>query len=65
VTTADFAWQRHYIETFVAAVKDADWTKEDRPVKQVAAEMRRFLANEDLAFLMELSMEPVAAKLGW
>jgi hypothetical protein len=24
VTTADFAWQRHYIETFLAAVKDAD-----------------------------------------
>jgi len=59
-----FDWQRRYIETFVAAVEEADWTRPEEAHAAVLERMTRFLPTEDLRFLMELSIEPVAAGLG-
>jgi len=58
------AWQRAYIERFVDAVGSADWEHEDRAKAAIAAAMADFLPTEELRFLMELSIEPVAAELG-
>ena len=57
-------WQRDYIETFLAAVTDADWGNTELAQAAVVAEMKRFLPTDELQFLMELSVEPVAAQLG-
>lgn len=57
-------WQRAYIETFVDAVAGADWSEADRAKATVVAAMRAFEPNDELRFLMELSVEPVAAQLG-
>jgi glyoxylase-like metal-dependent hydrolase (beta-lactamase superfamily II) len=61
---ADWVWQRTYIETFLEAVEAADWSRPDEAQAAVVAEMKRFLPTEELSFLMELSVEPVAAQLG-
>jgi glyoxylase-like metal-dependent hydrolase (beta-lactamase superfamily II) len=64
-TTPDlFAWQRRYIEEFIEAVRSADWSDVDRARQTVLDAMTRYLDSEQLRFLMELSIEPVAAKLG-
>ena len=60
----DWDWQRSYIETFLEAVKAADWSTPEQAQAAVVAEMKRFLPTDDLSFLMELSVEPVAAQLG-
>jgi glyoxylase-like metal-dependent hydrolase (beta-lactamase superfamily II) len=60
----DWDWQRSYIETFLDAVKAADWSTPGQAQAAVVAEMKRFLPTDDLSFLMELSVEPVAAQLG-
>ena len=57
-------WQRTYIETFIGAVGAADWSDPARAHTAVVAEMKRFLPTDELQFLMELSIEPVAAQLG-
>jgi glyoxylase-like metal-dependent hydrolase (beta-lactamase superfamily II) len=64
VGPADWDWQRSYIETFLAAVEAADWSNPEQAKAEVIAAMKRFLPNEELSFLMELSVEPVAAQLG-
>ena len=58
------AWQRDYIGHFVDAVRMADWSDDIRAQEEVAASMRNFLTTADLRFLMELSIKPVATKLG-
>jgi glyoxylase-like metal-dependent hydrolase (beta-lactamase superfamily II) len=60
------AWerQRRYIETFVAAVRDADWSSLDLAHTAVVGAMKELLPADELQFLMELSIEPVAAALG-
>jgi glyoxylase-like metal-dependent hydrolase (beta-lactamase superfamily II) len=57
-------WQRNYLETFVEAVNAADWSSPEQAQEGVVAEMKRFLPTDELSFLMELSVEPVAAQLG-
>jgi hypothetical protein len=57
-------WQRGYLETFVAAVQPADWTEPDEAKAAVVAAMKRYLPTDELQFLMELSIEPVASALG-
>ena len=49
-------WQHAYIETMLEAVSEAPETAADA--------MRRFLPSEELAFLMELSVEPLLNGLG-
>jgi glyoxylase-like metal-dependent hydrolase (beta-lactamase superfamily II) len=57
-------WQRRYVETFIDALRAADWSNPDQARGAVVDEMKRFLPSEELLFLMELSVEPVAARLG-
>jgi len=57
-------WQRRYVETFIDALRAADWSHPDQARGAVVDEMKRFLPSEELLFLMELSVEPVAARLG-
>jgi glyoxylase-like metal-dependent hydrolase (beta-lactamase superfamily II) len=64
VTPADFAWQREYVETFLDAVRTADWSEPEGARAAVVQRMRTLLPTDELQFLMELSIEPVAAKLG-
>lgn len=64
VTTAHFASQREYTETFLDAVRSADWSQPDAARASVVERMMQLLATDDLRFLMELSIDPVAAKLG-
>jgi glyoxylase-like metal-dependent hydrolase (beta-lactamase superfamily II) len=61
---ADWDWQRSYIETFLDAVTSAEWSSPEAAHATVVAEMKRFLPSDELLFLMELSIEPVAAQLG-
>jgi glyoxylase-like metal-dependent hydrolase (beta-lactamase superfamily II) len=56
-------WQARYIETFVAAVRAADWSDPERAKAAVVDAMTEFLPADDLRFLMELSVEPAAASL--
>jgi glyoxylase-like metal-dependent hydrolase (beta-lactamase superfamily II) len=64
VGLADFEWQRRYIEVFLDAVSNADWTQPERAHATVVARMKEYLPTDELQFLMELSIEPVAAQLG-
>jgi glyoxylase-like metal-dependent hydrolase (beta-lactamase superfamily II) len=64
VTPAAWDWQRDYIETFVAAVEAADWSAPQAAHEEVLGTMKRFLPTDELEFLMELSIEPVAVQLG-
>jgi glyoxylase-like metal-dependent hydrolase (beta-lactamase superfamily II) len=57
-------WQRGYIERFVDAVLAGDWTDPERAKQAVVDAMASHLEVNDLRFLMELSVEPVAAELG-
>jgi glyoxylase-like metal-dependent hydrolase (beta-lactamase superfamily II) len=57
-------WERSYIERFLEAVRGADWEDTETAKTAVSDAMGAFLENQDLRFLMELSIEPVAAKLG-
>jgi glyoxylase-like metal-dependent hydrolase (beta-lactamase superfamily II) len=56
-------WQETYIRTFLDAVRAADWSDPDAAKRSVVAAVTAFLPGDDLRFLMELSIEPVAAQL--
>jgi hypothetical protein len=60
----DWDWQRGYIETFVDAVRNAHWADPDAAHAEVVATMKRYLPTDELEFLMDLSIEPVAAGMG-
>jgi glyoxylase-like metal-dependent hydrolase (beta-lactamase superfamily II) len=64
VTPAHFDVQREYVETFVDALRSADWSQPDQARAAVVERMTRLLPTDELQFLMELSIEPVAVKLG-
>ena len=64
VRSEDFDWQRRYIETFLDAVNSADWSNQEQAHAAVVARMKTYLPTDELQFLMELSIEPVAAQLG-
>jgi glyoxylase-like metal-dependent hydrolase (beta-lactamase superfamily II) len=62
--TSPFDWQEGYIDAFIEAIQDADWSDQDAAKAQVVGRMTEYLPDGELQFLMELSVEPVAAKLG-
>jgi glyoxylase-like metal-dependent hydrolase (beta-lactamase superfamily II) len=64
VTPAQLGRQREYVETFVEAVRAADWSDPDTARAAVVERMTLLLPTEDLRFLMELSIDPLATKLG-
>lgn len=57
-------WQERYIETFLDAVRTADWSDSDAARRAVVARMLDYLPTSALQFLMELSIDPVAEQLG-
>jgi glyoxylase-like metal-dependent hydrolase (beta-lactamase superfamily II) len=61
---ADWDWQRSYIETFLEAIAAADWSAPEDARTAVVATMKEFLPTDELQFLMELSIEPIATQLG-
>jgi glyoxylase-like metal-dependent hydrolase (beta-lactamase superfamily II) len=62
--TSPFDWQERYINSFVEAIQEADWSDLDAAKAQVVGRMTEYVSGGELQFLMELSIEPVAAKLG-
>ena len=57
-------WQRGYIELFVDAVSNADWSELEQAKATVIGRMKEYERSDELQFLMEVSIEPIAAKLG-
>jgi glyoxylase-like metal-dependent hydrolase (beta-lactamase superfamily II) len=57
-------WQRGYIETFLDALSHTDWGEPEKAKAAVIARMKRYEPTDELQFLMELSIEPVAQQLG-
>ena len=57
-------WQRGYLETFVAALGEADWAEPEQAKAAVVARMKEYEPTDQLQILMELSIEPVAQRLG-
>ena len=64
VTPDRFDEQRLYVETFVDAVRSADWSQPDNARAAIVQRMTTLLPTDELRFLMELSIDPVAAGLG-
>jgi glyoxylase-like metal-dependent hydrolase (beta-lactamase superfamily II) len=60
----DWNWQRGYIETFVDAVGTVEWSDRDEAKSSVVSRMKEYLPTDQLQFLMELSVEPLATQLG-
>ena len=54
-------WQRGYIELFLEAVSNADWSEPERAKATVVSRMKEYEPSEELQLLMELSIEPIAA----
>ena len=57
-------WQRGYLRTFVRAVEQADFSRPDTAKKAVVEQVKRYLPGDELQFLMELSIDPVADQMG-
>src|SRR4029453_12102980 len=55
-------WQRGYIEFFLDAVSEADWSEPESATATVVSRMKDYEPSDELQFLMELSIEPVAAR---
>ncbi|MEL7181423.1 MAG: MBL fold metallo-hydrolase [Pseudomonadota bacterium] len=64
VTPGFLAWQKDYLSVFERVLADQDWTDRDAAVSNVSQTMRAYLPNDDLSFLMELSVLPNAERLG-
>jgi glyoxylase-like metal-dependent hydrolase (beta-lactamase superfamily II) len=64
ISTSPLDWQEGYINAFIEAVQEADWSDPDAAKARVVGRMTDYLPSEQLQFLMELSIEPIAAKLG-
>jgi glyoxylase-like metal-dependent hydrolase (beta-lactamase superfamily II) len=58
------AAQKRYVEAFVESVRAHRREAPDARRAAVVADMRRLLPGDDLLFLMELSVDPVAAVVG-
>jgi glyoxylase-like metal-dependent hydrolase (beta-lactamase superfamily II) len=56
-------WQRGYLDTVLEAMRSADWSRPDAAKAGVLEAAHEYLPSQDLEFLLELSIEPLAAKL--
>lgn len=63
-STSPLDWQEGYINAFIEAIHAAEWSDPDAAKEEVVGRMTEYLPRGELQFLMELSVEPVAAKLG-
>jgi glyoxylase-like metal-dependent hydrolase (beta-lactamase superfamily II) len=64
VDASAWDWQRGYIETFVSAIEQADWSDPEPARRAVVGAMKTYLPRAELEFLMELSIDPVATQRG-
>ena len=64
VTPDRFDEQRLYVGTFVDAVRSANWSQPDNARATIVQRMTTLLPTDELRFLMELSIDPLAARLG-
>lgn len=64
VDPAFLSWQEKYINTFVEAVNSADWSVPASARASVIKAVTAYHPGGDIQFLMELSIEPVATRLG-
>jgi glyoxylase-like metal-dependent hydrolase (beta-lactamase superfamily II) len=62
--TSPLDWQAGYIDAFIEAIQGAEWSDPEAAKELVVGRMKEYLPADDLQFLMELSIEPVAEKLG-
>ncbi|HJZ73997.1 MAG TPA: hypothetical protein VKE51_19795 [Vicinamibacterales bacterium] len=63
---ATLDWQANYIRCFLDVLRRAvedDGLQGDALKDTVTAHMKKFLPNDDLLFLMQLSVEPMCARL--
>jgi len=56
-------WQERYITTLVDAVKQADWGRPEAARAAIVERICEYLPRGELRFLMELSIDPLAALL--
>jgi hypothetical protein len=56
-------WQRSYLDRFEASVRAADWRDIKTASASVVVAMKDYLPTDQLAFLMQLSIEPTAHRL--
>ncbi len=56
-------WQERYIETLLEAVRSADWSDAAAANAAVVTRMREYLPTQELEFLMQLSIAPLADQL--
>jgi glyoxylase-like metal-dependent hydrolase (beta-lactamase superfamily II) len=57
-------WQAGYINAFLEAINDADWSDRDGARRVVVDRIRDYLPTGELQFLMELSIDPLVEQLG-
>jgi hypothetical protein len=57
-------WQHAYLDTFETVIRAADWHDRAKASEQVVAAMKSYLPTDELLFLMKLSIEPTAQRLG-
>jgi glyoxylase-like metal-dependent hydrolase (beta-lactamase superfamily II) len=56
-------WQQGYIETVLAAVGETDWSRPEEARAAAMERIRAYLPASELQFLVELSLQPLAAQL--
>jgi glyoxylase-like metal-dependent hydrolase (beta-lactamase superfamily II) len=56
-------WQEGYITTVLDAVREADWARPDEARTTAMECIRAYLPAQELQFLVELSLDPLAAQL--
>jgi glyoxylase-like metal-dependent hydrolase (beta-lactamase superfamily II) len=59
-----FDWQEGYISTALDAVREADWSRPEEAQRTAMERIRAYLPADELRFLVELSLEPLARQLG-
>lgn len=63
-TPAFLQWQRAYLDIFDRAIDTADWSDPEAATTSVMDAMSAYLPNDDLAFLLQLSIAPNAQAAG-
>jgi glyoxylase-like metal-dependent hydrolase (beta-lactamase superfamily II) len=64
VTPGFLRWQSTYLDRFENALRKADWSDARAAQASVSNAMRDYLPSDDLLFLMQISIQPNAERLG-
>jgi glyoxylase-like metal-dependent hydrolase (beta-lactamase superfamily II) len=60
----DWNWQKGYLQTALEAVRAADWSDPENAKVQAMGQIKEYCPADELQFLIELSLEPLAERLG-